>query len=65
MSVPIFMLLGRLMMFKDSARISANLPLINLLAIIGLGMALRAFFYQHADIVVPALAIAGWNGLLL
>lgn len=61
---PILSVITVLMTFKNVARTSAHFPLLNLLGFIGVALAAAAWFYQGADILAPALAVAAWTGFL-
>jgi peroxiredoxin len=53
-----------LMMFKNVARTSAHFPILNVLGVIGVALAVSAWFYQNANILAPSLAAAAWIGFL-
>jgi peroxiredoxin len=61
---PILSVITVLMMFKNVARTSAHFPILNLLGIIGVALAVSAWFYQSANMLAPSLAIAAWIGFL-
>lgn len=57
---PILSVITVLMTFKNVARTSAHLPLINILGALGVALAIWAWQRQDADILAPALAVEGW-----
>lgn len=63
-TVPILRTLGMLMLFRRTARTSPHFPLLNLLAGVGTGAAVWAWF-QGSGPVPAILAGAGWVGFLL
>lgn len=62
---PILSVIMVLMTFKNVARTSAHLPLVNILGAVGVALAIWAWQQQDADILAPALAVEGWVGFLL
>ncbi len=64
-TAPILIFFGRLMMFRNQARTSAKLPLVNFIAFVGMAMTAWAILFHGGDILAFELAIAGWCSLLL
>lgn len=62
---PLLLVITRLMLFRNVARTSAHFPGINFLAVVGVGLAVWAWYGQGASVIAPALAVVGWIGLLL
>ncbi len=62
---PILTVIARLMLFKNLARTSARLPLINILGAVGVGLAVWAWSGQGASVTALVLALAGWGCFLL
>lgn len=63
-TAPILIVFSRLMMFRRTARTSARLPLINLTAVIGFGITVKAAIVGHG-LLFPLLGAVGWAGLVL
>ncbi|AEF99538.1 peroxiredoxin-like family protein [Methylomonas methanica] len=64
-TAPILMVIGWITMFKNVARTSAHLPVLNVLGLIGVGLAFWAGVNHQAPALAPALAIGGWLGFVL
>ncbi len=62
---PILSVIMVLMTFKNVARTSAHLPLVNILGAAGVALSIWAWQRQSADVLAPALAVEGWVGFLL
>lgn len=64
-TAPFMMLIGRLMISQNVARTSSRLPVVNVLGVIGLGLAIVSWLLQNAGVLAPTLAMIGWTGFLL
>lgn len=70
-SAPLMMFISVVMMFKNIARTSARFPLINLLGMIGTGLAVWAWYqprvsqFYPPSYLAPVLALTAWGGFLL
>ena len=64
-TIPILMIIGILMTFKNVARTSAHFPIPNLLGATGVALSVWAWYDQETDALAPALATAAWAGFLL
>jgi hypothetical protein len=64
-TAPFMMLIGRLMISQNVARTSSRLPVVNVLGVIGLGLAVVSWLAQNAAVLAPTLAMIGWTGFLL
>ena len=64
-SLPIVIVIAMLMILKKQARTSMNLPWLNLLAWVGLGMTLVEYMTNSADVQIISLSIMGVVGILL
>lgn len=62
---PILLVISRAMLFRNLARTSAHLPLINLLGAFGLAMAIYGWAVTRAVGVSVLLAAIGWTTFLL
>ncbi|QSA99810.1 AhpC/TSA family protein [Methylomonas sp. EFPC1] len=70
-SAPLMMFISVVMIFKNIARTSARLPLINVLGATGTGLTVWACYQAGASqfyppsVLAPVLALAAWGGFLL
>lgn len=64
-SLPVMLTLGWLMISKRVARTSADFPVLNLLGVVGVGLAAWAALMQNENPLALLLALAGWVGFLL
>lgn len=62
---PIMMVISWLMMLKSVARTSAHFPVLNLLALVGVGLGGWDWFALKGPPLPFALAVAGWVGFIL
>ena len=62
-TAPFMTVISWLMMFTNVARTSAHFPLLNALAMVGVGLASWGYF-QGASINAPILALVGWIGFV-
>jgi len=62
---PAMVVLAGLMMLKNVAQTSQHMPLLQLMALAGLGLAGWQYFAGHTGELPLLLAAAGWMGLLL
>lgn len=63
-TAPFMIVLSWIMIAKTTARTSARFPVLNVLGIIGVGLAIRGYV-QGASATAPVLALVGWVGFLL
>lgn len=63
-TAPLMMVISYLMMFKTVARTSAGFPMLNVLGLVGIGLAIWGWVGQGAEPLAPGLAIASWLGFL-
>jgi len=61
-TMPVMVFIGRIMMFKNTARTSAHFPMITLAAIVGLGLAIADFF--HSSMAQAEALIAAISGFV-
>ena len=68
---PFMLVISWLMMFRNVARTSAHFPFLNVLGVIGAGLAIWVWSVHRMDGIIPitaaapVLALAGWIGFLL
>lgn len=64
-SVPVMVVLGRLMITQSVARTSSHFPVLNAIGAVGVGLAGWSWFRQDVGILAAVLALFGWIGFLL